>query len=253
MQNNQYTSTGQAWQSLIVTPVVLPALISAASGQAGAVAPDSIVSVFGPNLATSTAGAPSIPLPTVLAGTSLTFSDGSGSTWAASLYFVCPSQVNAVVPAQLAPGPATFQIANSTGAATLAAVAPGLFSANNNGRGPAAAFVSRLLADGTASIEPTVTCATAPGCTNAPIDLSSGQVTLELFGTGIRGRTSLAEVRVSVGGVLVTPAYAGPQPQYAGMDQVNIALPKTLAGRGELNIDLAVAGRRANLVTINAK
>jgi uncharacterized protein (TIGR03437 family) len=90
---------------------------------------------------------------------------------------------------------------------------------------------------------------------NAPIDLSSttDQVYLELFGTGIRARGSLSDVRVSVGGVLVTPTYAGPQPQYPGMDQVNIPLPNVLAGRGELNIDLCVAGHPANVITINAQ
>ena len=51
----------------------------------------------------------------------------------------------------------------------------------------------------------------------------------------------------------MTVSYAGPQSQYPGMDQVNIPLPKTLAGRGELNIDLAVAGQHANIVTIGVK
>ena len=256
LQSNQYTGTGLAWQNLVETPVVLPALVSAVSAQAGPLAPDSIASVYGTNLATSTATAPAVPPPTVLAGTSLTFSDGSGALLPASLYFVSPGQVNAVVPAQLAAGAVTFQIGDSSGAATLAAVAPGLFSANNDGRGPAAAIIGRLHADGTTSSEPTVTCAPVAGtCANAPIDLSSpsDQVYLELFGTGIRGRGSLSDVRVSVGGILVTPTYAGPQPQYPGMDQVNIPLPNALAGRGELNIDLAVAGHRANLVTIDAK
>jgi uncharacterized protein (TIGR03437 family) len=256
IQNNQYTSTGLALQSLIDIPVVMPALVSAANAQAAAVAPDSIVSLYGTNLADSTASAPAMPPPTILAGTILTFSESSGPLLPASLYFVSPGQVNAVVPGQLAAGPVTFQISNANGAATLATVAPGLFSANNNGRGPAAAIVGRLHADGTTTFESTVTCGTIAGaCSNSPIDLSStsDQVVLELFGTGIRGRSSLSDVRVSVGGVLVTPSYAGPQPQYPGMDQVNIPLPKTLAGRGELNIDLAVAGHRANLVTINAK
>ncbi|MGD0870561.1 MAG: hypothetical protein ABSB88_13470 [Bryobacteraceae bacterium] len=254
IQNNQYTSTGVAWQNLIATPVGMPALVSAANAQAGPVAPDSIVSLFGSNLATSTASAPAMAPPTVLAGTSLTFSEGSGSVLPASLYFVSPGQVNAVVPAQLAAGPVTFQIGNSSGTATLAAVAPSLFSANSNGRGPAAAFVFRLHADGATSLESTVTC-TAGACSNAPIDLSSAtdQVYLELFGTGIRARGSLSDVRVSVGGVLVTPTYAGPQPQYPGMDQVNIPLPNALAGRGELNLDLSVAGHPANVVTINAQ
>jgi len=90
---------------------------------------------------------------------------------------------------------------------------------------------------------------------NTAIDLSSAtdQISLELFGTGIRGRGSLSDVRVSVGGVLVTPSYAGAQPIYPGMDQINIPLPTTLTGRGELNIDVSVAGQRANVVTIEVK
>jgi uncharacterized protein (TIGR03437 family) len=256
IESNQYTSTGLAWQNLVKIPVTLPSLVSAANPQVRPVAPDSIVSVFGANLAGAALSAPSFPLPTQLGGTTLTFIDQAGSPAPASLYFVSASQVNAVVPTGLPAGPVTFQIANSTGTATLAAVAPSLFSSNDNGRGPAAALVSRLHADGTGAIEPTVFCTIGAGtCTNAQIDLSSAtdQVSLELFGTGIRGRGALSDVRVSVGGILVTPTYAGAQPQYPGMDQVNIPLPRSLAGRGELNIDLSIAGRHANLVTIAVK
>jgi uncharacterized protein (TIGR03437 family) len=99
-------------------------------------------------------------------------------------------------------------------------------------------------------------CGAAPGsCVPKPIDLgdSTGQVFLELFGTGIRGRNALADVAVSVGGVLVSPQYAGAQSQYPGMDQVNILLPPALAGRGALTIDLSVAGQPANPVAINVK
>ena len=253
IQNNQYDSTGLAWKSLIQTPVVPPLLVSAANSQVGPVAPNSIVSLFGSDLATSTVSA-SMPLPTALNGTSLMFMDATGSTEPASLYFVSPGQVNAVVPAQLAPGPVTFQIGSWSGTATLAAVAPSLFSASNSGRGPAAALVTVLHADGTSSMGYAATC-TGSSCSNSPIDLSSAtdQVFVELFGTGIRGCNSLADVRVSVGGVLVTPTYAGGQGQYPGMDQVNILLPKSLSGRGTLNIDLSVAGQRANIVTIGVK
>jgi uncharacterized protein (TIGR03437 family) len=158
LQNNQYTGTGLALQSLIQIPVAMPALVSAATGQAGPVAPGSIVSVYGSGLAGATASA-ALPLPTVLDGTGLSFSEGTGPSWPASLYFVSAGQVNAVVPAQLGAGTAAFQIGHASGAATLAAVAPGLFSANNNGVGPAAAFVSRLHADGASELDATVSCA----------------------------------------------------------------------------------------------
>jgi uncharacterized protein (TIGR03437 family) len=244
--NGQYTSTGLAYQSLISATAV-----SAASFAPGPVAPDSMVSIFGVALAPSTVTGP-IPLLTSLAGTSVTFTDSAGLALPAPLYFVSPGQVNAVVPAGLKAGPATFQVSGATGSVTLSPVAPALFTANNDGRGAAAALVVRT----GSPFDYAYQCGAAPGsCVPKPIDLGSatGEVYLELFGTGIRGRNALTDVLVSVGGVSVTPQYAGAQPQYPGMDQVNIPLPAALAGRGSLTIDLSVAGRHANPVAINVK
>ena len=253
MQNGTLSSTGDAWQALIAPPASMPALVSAANPRATTIAPNSIVSVFGKNLAGSSASM-SPPLPTALIGTTLTFNQ-AGNSLGAPLYYVSASQVNAVVPGALSPGPATFQIAGQSGLATIATVAPALFTANGNGIGPASAYVSRLLADGSTTIEQTVNCAPGPTCTNAAIDVSaaSGKVTLVLFGTGIRGRGDLSDVQVSVGGALEPVTYAGPQSQYPGMDQVNVTLPASLAGRGVANLSLVVAGRRANVVTIAVK
>jgi uncharacterized protein (TIGR03437 family) len=118
-------------------------------------------------------------------------------------------------------------------------------------------MVVRVHADGSASPpDYAYQCGAAPGsCLPRSIDLgpATDQVFLELFGTGIRGRNALTDVLVSVGGVSVTPQYAGAQPQYPGMDQVNILLPAALAGRGSLTIDLSVAGLHANPVAINVK
>jgi hypothetical protein len=41
-----------------------------------------------------------------------------------------------------------------------------------------------------------------------------------------------------------------PQGQYPGLDQVNVRLPRSLAGRGEVNIALTVDGKAANTVTV---
>lgn len=246
IQNGQYTSTGLAYQGLISATAV-----SAASFAPGPVAPDSMVSIFGIALASSTVTGP-IPLQTTLAGITVTFTDSAGFSLPAPLYFVSPGQVNAVVPAGLKTGPATFQVAGATGSVTLSAVAPALFSANADGQGAAAAIVVRTGSPPDYAFQ----CGAAPGsCVPKPIDLGSAtdQVFLELFGTGIRGRNTLTDVTVSVGGVLVTPQYAGAQPQYPGMDQVNILLPPALAGRGAVTIDLSVAGQHANPVAINVK
>jgi len=47
--------------------------------------------------------------------------------------------------------------------------------------------------------------------------------------------------------------YAGPQPSFEGLDQVNVQLPVTLGGSGEVNVVLTVDGQTANVVTINVQ
>ena len=59
--------------------------------------------------------------------------------------------------------------------------------------------------------------------------------------------------RTTVGGERVEVAYAGPQGGFSGLDQVNLKLPRSLAGRGEVQIALAVAGWVANVVTLSVR
>ena len=88
-----------------------------------------------------------------------------------------------------------------------------------------------------------------------PIDLSSDsdRVFLDLFGTGIRNRSSLSQVSGKVGGVDSQVFYAGPQNEVAGLDQVNILLPRSLAGRGDVDVVLTIDGQATNPVTIRVR
>jgi uncharacterized protein (TIGR03437 family) len=45
--------------------------------------------------------------------------------------------------------------------------------------------------------------------------------------------------------------YAGPQGGFAGLDQVNIRVPRGLAVRGAVDVILVVDGKTANTVTVN--
>jgi len=51
---------------------------------------------------------------------------------------------------------------------------------------------------------------------------------------------------VQIGHVNLSASYAGPQPQYAGMDQINIRLPSTLAGAGSVSVRVEVEGLPSN-------
>jgi uncharacterized protein (TIGR03437 family) len=249
------------WAAATVTFVRSVASVSAASFNSDALAADAIVAAFGSNLATATQIAATVPLPTSLAGTSVKVKDSAGVERLASLFFVAPTQVNYLVPAGTASGDASVTItggdgAVSAGKARIASVAPGLFSANANGQGVAAAVVLRVKADGTQVYEPLSRYdTTQQRFVSTPIDLGpeGEQVFLILYGTGWRYRSSLAAVTAKIGGVNSETLYAGPQGDFAGLDQLNVRLPRSLAGRGEVDITLSVDGAAANIVRISIK
>src|SRR5207245_1043493 len=75
----------------------------------------------------------------------------------------------------------------------------------------------------------------------APISLGvDTPIYLSFYGTGIRGRSSLANVKVTIGTVDIEPTYAGPQPDTAGLDQVNVPLVLSLRGAGVVNVTVTV-------------
>jgi len=85
-------------------------------------------------------------------------------------------------------------------------------------------------------------------CHAVPIDVGlDAPVYLELFGTGISGGTNYS---VTVGGQSVPVLYAGQTPGYAGLDQVDISIPKTLAGAGDVRVYLVADGAVSNVVVL---
>jgi len=171
--------------------------VSAATGT-GPVGPGSIVSAYGVNLAPATAVAAMNPAPTTLGGIRLHVRDRShkGDSLAPLLY-VSPTQINYVLNSS---DPYAWVDIEQVGTpyvpqgmtVPIALLAPGFFS--------------------------------APYTANAPGYLS-------LYGTGF-AQASTSASSCMVGSVDVLVTNAGPQIQLAGLDQVNLLLPNTLAGAG---------------------
>jgi uncharacterized protein (TIGR03437 family) len=236
------------------------AAVSAASFRGTELSSDTIASAFGQNLATANASATTTPLPTSLAGSTVRVRDSVGTERLAQLFFVSAGQINFLVPSGTALGTATITVTNSNGATAagtinIMSVAPGLFGANANGQGVAAALAFRVRGDGSQSFEAATRFDSATSrFVSVPIDLgpSSDQVFAVLFGTGIRHRSSLAAVTAQIGGVAAQVQSAGAQGG-AGVDQINVLLPRTLIGRGEVDIVLTVDGKTANTVRVNIK
>lgn len=232
--------------------------VSAANYRGLELAPDSIVAAFGTNLASATAVATTQPLPYSLAGTTVVVRDSLGATYPAQLFFASPFQVNFLLPARAWTGLARITITNSQGETTLALtqlgrLSPALFTANSDGQGVAAALALRVRADGSQQYEPVaVFDAEQNKYIARPIDFGpeSDQVYLVLFGTGFRNLEALRVVGVSIGGTAVPVQYAGAQGGFAGLDQINVRLPRALAGRGEVEVNVTVEGKAANPVKV---
>ncbi len=232
--------------------------VSAASYIGPSLAPDSIASGFGTELAPVTLSAQIVPLPETMAGATLVVRDSAHIERKAPLFYVSPTQVNFLVPAGTAAGPATISVfrgdvAVLSGAAQMEPLAPALFSANADGKGVASAFVVRVAADGSQTTQPVFQCGAAAGsCTFEPVELGlpTDRTFLALFGTGIRNNAGVSSVSVDVGGVHARTVYAGPQQQFVGLDQVNVELPVELRGRGQVEISMLVGGHQANLVSV---
>lgn len=235
------------------------ASVSAATFARGSLAPESITSAFGQNLAAGTEAATVIPLPTSLAGTTVKVKDSAGTERPAPLFFVSPGQINYLIPEGTRAGAATIAVTNrdqaaGTGTLQVETVAPGLFTANASGRGVAAAVALRIGGDGAQASQLVFRCGAAPGsCTGNPIDLGppSDQVFLLLFGTGFRGRSSLSAVSATIGGDAAEVLAVSAQGDFVGLDQINLRVPRSLNGRGDVNVVLTVDGKPANTVTVS--
>lgn len=230
-------------------PVGVSAVQAARTVNAGSfvqsVAPDSLAATFGTQLSTTTAAANSLPLPLTLAGVTVMVNNLS-----APLLYVSPTQINYQIPANVDPGTAVVKVIRggteiANGTVTIESVSPSIFTVKADGKGVPAAqttlngstFLSVANADGTAR-------AISVGTTAQPNFLV-------LYGTGLRRRSSMTNVRVLIGGVQAEVSFLGAHSRLVGVDQMNIKLPQTLRGRGNVDVAVIIDGKMANTVTIN--
>ncbi|MBV8817006.1 MAG: hypothetical protein JO022_01545 [Acidobacteriaceae bacterium] len=235
------TSTGGVAQSIPITLTVtagttptVAAVVSGASFLSGAVSPGEIVSIFGTNVG------PVSPLglmltaagnvATTLGTTSVTFNGVS-----APLIFVSANQINAIVPYEVASSnTATVVVTNNgfnsaTFQVNIAATAPGIFVAGENGTGQGAILNSDSSAN-------TATNAAARG--SAISIFATGEGVLNpaattgslTAATGTSFPKPVANVTVTIGGTSAQVTYAGEAPGLvSGVLQVNAVIPAGIA------------------------
>jgi len=207
--------------------------LSAAGMVPGAVAPESIGAIRGLALAGSRS--------------QLTLLDSAGDELNAAIVGAHADGIDYLVPRGAAAGKAIAIVSTPDGAVgatpmEIEPVAPSLFT-TADGSAPAA-LLQRVKANGAQTYE----------AINGPIDLGAegDQVFLLLFGTGMRGRTG-SRATAHIADREVEVVFAGPQGSLDGVDQVNLRLPRTLAGTGKVDIAVNVDGWDANTVTVNIR
>jgi uncharacterized protein (TIGR03437 family) len=219
------------------------------------VAPGSMAVIGGAHLATE-ASPPGATPGTNLGGTTVTLSDAGGVSQQCLLIYVSPQQIDLIIPDNAAAGDATVTVQSgdgvvSSGTVTIAPVAPGIYTADGR---IAAAFVVHYDQAGNAAA-PVFTTMADPShagqflANPISLDPQSDSVYLFLYGTGIRGAPP-SQVSIQAGGMTLTPAFAGAQGQYPGLDQVNVLLPYALKGAGDVAITVTAAGTVSNTVHV---
>jgi uncharacterized protein (TIGR03437 family) len=188
----------------------------------------SIVAVFGTQLANSTLSAPSANLPFQLGGVTITVNGLAGR-----LIYVSPGQINFVVPNEIGVGDTIdFTINNngiqSAGKAKIIDAAPGVFSATGDGKGKSTAQCGQVSPDGLSFLT------TPPPCA---VGNDSQFNLLIIYGTGWRNTAGL---QVKIGDVTLTPQFSGAQPEFLGLDQINVTLTKDLAAKMDQEVTVSV-------------
>ena len=216
-------------------------VVSAASYQP-TIAPDSLATIFGVNLARTTVVATldaSGQLPIELAATRVEISGQP-----ASLVYVSPGQINFVVPAGTASGTTAVLVRSTdtgvarSGAVTVATTAPGIFSSDASGHGPGAILNA-------------VTFRPSPFLVITPENGADTRTRLAVYGTGFRGATSMTATATDTSGnsTNLTVEFAGAAPGFFGLDQLNFIVPAQLDSAGAVTLVISSTDSSSNAVT----
>jgi uncharacterized protein (TIGR03437 family) len=241
------------------TPTV-SSVVNLASNQSGAVAPGTIIGIFGSNLGPTTSMSlqlgPTGNVLTTLSDTTVTI-DGVP----APLLMVSGEQINAVVPYEVAGKTSVnlvvrrtsggTQVSSTTIPLTIAPTAPAIFALGGMGTGQGAVLNQNNTINGTASPAANgsviVVYATGAGALNPTA--ATGSVTAS---TGTMFPLPVAGVTATVGGLPATVLYAGAAPGFiSGFMQINLRLPSALpAGTHPVILTIGGVSSRAGVTVV---
>jgi uncharacterized protein (TIGR03437 family) len=227
------------------------AAIVNAGSFANSVAPGSLISIFGDNLASGAVTASGI-WPTQLGNTKV-----SVNGTALPLYYVSPTQVNAQLPVDLAAGSAqlTVSVGGTTSATvnfTVVAAAPGIFTYSG--------LLRAIAQDFTGNPNGTLVGPSTPAHAGdvLVVYLTGGGAVKPTGGTWTTGGLAppglspvTAPYSVTIGGLPATTTYLGLTSGFIGLYQLNVQVPAGLPS-GDHTLTITVNGKASSsaLVTL---
>ena len=226
---------------------VPPSLFEAVSSGSLAknLAPGSLASLFGSNLALTTSSAQFYIAANNAGVSSLRVTDSSGATALAPLLYVSRSQINFRVPEGTAVGDISLEIGERSRStpqdptAPVSKIARDIFVYDDNRAVMSTPCVSEP--DGKITVIPP----------RYPIVPDDRPINLVLYATGIRNLSSLAAVQATVGKRRLPVLYAGPDGGGTpGLDKINIHLTPA-AKEHQTSRYIAVDGVPSNTVLID--
>ncbi|MEK7405972.1 MAG: hypothetical protein AAB225_12760 [Acidobacteriota bacterium] len=200
----------------------------------------------------------SLPYPTELSGTRVSFTPAAGGAAVdARLWYTSAGQLAALLPSSTPAGDYDVRVTfNATSAPRRVRVVErnfGFATQAQNGAGPAQATYGGLdlnrFATGTLgqwSVRPA-----KPG--DAMVLWGTGlgpDPSSDLNGVSSGDQTAAGQVRVVVGGIEATPAYAGRSGGSPGLDQINFTVPANVAPGCFVSLQVRAGGRTSNLGSI---
>jgi uncharacterized protein (TIGR03437 family) len=229
-------------------------VVNGASFAAGeAVAPGSIVSVFGRSFAEGLNHATQLPLNTQLGGARLSIGGRD-----APLFFSSDGQINAQIPFELSSDNQPQVVVRTSPGGRLAAIAvpetitlarerPGIFTIRQDGTGQGAILNQDSSPNSAANPADRGSViqifATGLGITNPPVP--SGQPS-----PGSPPALVTAAIEARIGGQPAAVQFAGLAPGFVGLYQVNVVVPTGIEPGTEVELRLTQNGVPSNSVTV---
>lgn len=221
----------------------ISAVTNAATFLSSAIAPDSLFTLFGQNLAAATEHATTIPLPELLGGAQVRIlSEVDFANRGAGLLYVSPTQINFHVPDHVPEGNARVQLfvngqQVSDVPVQVARSSPGIFRVDVGSGRHAPAGYGTLVSGSMQLPVPIYQCAQDQTCTLERLDPggATDELFLTLFGTGLRN-LSAQDIRLEVNGVSLPVEFLGAHSYFVGLDQINVRVPASLRGAGEASL-----------------